>query len=202
MKRKLVPPAKEESGAEHMRTFFRELKELHAEPFLLANEAETVAVLREIFSKIGCKSVVLAGLPPQVRSLARSASEGISCHEVEQLRGSEAARTIAQANAGITWAEYGVADRGAVLEVVYDDAVKLASCLPLNHIVVLSSKKMLAGLAEAMVEAGKIIHSSPESRKPVISFISGPSKTGDIEMQLLYGVHGPNALYVLALGWL
>jgi L-lactate dehydrogenase complex protein LldG len=88
-----------------------------------------------------------------------------------------------------------------MLELVYDDSAKLASSLPIVHVSLLESSSILPGLAEAMPLIGKIVRESPPERKPVITFISGPSKTGDIEMRLLYGVHGPHSVHAVILDW-
>ena len=101
----------------------------------------------------------------------------------------------------MTWAVNGVALEGAMLEVVYDDSAKLASSLPIVHVALLESSSILRDLAEAMPLVGGIVKDAPPSRKPIISFISGPSKTGDIEMRLLYGVHGPHTVHAVILDW-
>ena len=108
---------------------------------------------------------------------------------------------IAAADAGVTWAVNGVALEGAMLEVVFDDSAKLASSLPIVHIALLDSSSILRDLAEAMPLVGGIVGEAPSGRKPIISFISGPSKTGDIEMRLLYGVHGPHTVHAFILDW-
>jgi len=88
-----------------------------------------------------------------------------------------------------------------MLEVVYDDSAKLASSLPIVHVALLESSSILRDLAEAMPLVGEIVRNAPVGRKPIISFISGPSKTGDIEMRLLYGVHGPHTVHAIVLDW-
>jgi L-lactate dehydrogenase complex protein LldG len=198
----MLPPARQATAAGSVENFFSALRTLHTEPYLVREEQQAIDTLRSVLLRFGCKLAVLAGLPPDVRRVARSALAGIEHVNVEDLKAEDAVSVLAKADVGITWAEYGVAMQGAVMEVVYDDAAKLASSLPFNHIVFLSSKRLLGDLPQAMAEAGKIIRSSAPDKKPTISFISGPSKTGDIEMRLLYGVHGPNTLTVLVLDWL
>jgi L-lactate dehydrogenase complex protein LldG len=183
-----------------VKKFFTTLKELRSEPYLIKEEIEAIRLLQKILSDIGCKFAVIAGLPPRVRKLVEHALEGFSYSIVEELKDSEAVNTISRADAGITWVEYGVVNQGALLEVAYDDAARLASSLPLNHIALLSSKNLLLDIGDAFSKIAEML--SMSEKKPAISLISGPSKTGDIEMRLLYGVHGPNSLYVLMLDWL
>ena len=94
-----------------------------------------------------------------------------------------------------------MAMEGALLEVVFDDSYKLASSLPIVHIALLESSSILRDLGEALPVVGEVIRGSPPGRKPIISFISGASKTGDIEMRLLYGVHGPHTVHAVILDW-
>jgi L-lactate dehydrogenase complex protein LldG len=133
-----------------------------------------------------------------------AALTGMRADAVEDLLGrpqKEVIGILAGADAGVTWAAHGVALEGAVLEVVYDDSAKLASSLPMLHVALVESSSIVHDLAEALPIVGEIVRSSPPQEKPIISFISGPSKTGDIEMRLLYGVHGPHTVHVVILDW-
>ncbi|MBL8061617.1 MAG: LUD domain-containing protein [Anaerolineales bacterium] len=84
---------------------------------------------------------------------------------------------------GVTKAWVGLADTGSVLEA---DEELYGSLLPEVHITVLRSKDILPSLPDAMqVVKGKNA-----------VFITGPSRTADIEMTLTIGVHGPKELHV------
>jgi L-lactate dehydrogenase complex protein LldG len=62
--------------------------------------------------------------------------------------------------------------------------------LPDTHIAILEAKDIYAHLSDAI--------NLPEiSNSPSAVFISGPSRTADIEMTLTIGVHGPGEIFVL-----
>jgi len=84
----------------------------------------------------------------------------------------------------VTNAICGLADTGSVLAA--DDALH-PSLLPEIHIAVLKSKDILPSLSDAM---------SLVKDKNSAVFITGPSRTADIEMTLTIGVHGPKEIHV------
>ncbi len=187
-----------------LQKFLASLRDLHVEARVVKDEGETKEALRAILSKAACKSVVVAGIPSRYLGAVEGAVAGLKSNLVDDLLGlpqDEVIATLAAADAGVTWAINGIANEGAMLEVVYDDSAKLASALPILHIAILESSSVLQDLEEAMPLVGEIVRSAPPNRKPTISFISGPSKTGDIEMRLLYGVHGPHTVHALILDW-
>ncbi|MBI5943090.1 MAG: LUD domain-containing protein [Chloroflexi bacterium] len=89
-----------------------------------------------------------------------------------------------QTPVGATNAICGLADTGSVLEA---DGALHASLLPEIHIAVLKSSDILPSLPDAM----KFVKD-----KNAAVFITGPSRTADIEMTLTIGVHGPKEIHV------
>jgi L-lactate dehydrogenase complex protein LldG len=92
---------------------------------------------------------------------------------------------------GITRAQAGIAETGTL---VLDSSVehnRLISLVPPVHIAILESSHIYATLGEtlAMLQRGDEV-------SPAITFITGPSRTADIELTLTVGVHGPQELYV------
>jgi L-lactate dehydrogenase complex protein LldG len=85
---------------------------------------------------------------------------------------------------GVTNAICGLADTGSVLEA---DGALYASLLPEIHIAILKSKDILPSLSDAM---------DLVKDKNSAVFITGPSRTADIEMTLTIGVHGPKEIHV------
>ena len=90
---------------------------------------------------------------------------------------------------GVTKAICGLADTGSVLIVDGEGSPLQASLLPEIHIAVLHASEILPSLADAMT-----LPVVRESRSAVV--ITGPSRTGDIEMSHTIGVHGPGEVCV------
>jgi len=103
---------------------------------------------------------------------------------------------VATAAAGVTSACFAIADTGTlVLESTPED-VRLASTLPPRHFVLLDRGKVVAdGLAA--VEPLRRMHQ--QQPRNYVAYITGPSRTADIERVLTIGVHGPKQLFVLLL---
>lgn len=182
-------------------SFVRSVKSLAADASYAATKGETSALVRAVVRKTKASSVATAGIPPQVMDAIAPALRGAGVVKAEELRGGGAKSALSEVGLGITWAAHGLVREGALLEVTSDDAAKLASCLPMVHLALLSERSLLPDFAAGMKEAGRIVAAS-RPPKPTISFITGPSKTADIESKLLYGVHGPHSLVVGVLGWI
>jgi len=92
-------------------------------------------------------------------------------------------------NVGITRASFAIAETGSLVEFATNDAFRLVSALPLVHIGVFQAADIIATLSEAAVPIRNFYQENPHNA--TVSFISGPSRTADIEMRLILGVHGP-----------
>lgn len=91
---------------------------------------------------------------------------------------------------GITEAAFGIAETGTVVLTDGCTPDRLAALAPWIHIAVLRKDALRATLADALA-------SLPYD--PCVVFVTGPSKTADIEGILVKGVHGPGAQAALLL---
>jgi len=99
-----------------------------------------------------------------------------------------------RAGGGLTGANFALADTGTlVLESTAED-IRLASTLPERHFVLLDPQKILAD-GRAAVPLLRALHR--RDARNYIAYITGPSRTADIERVLTIGVHGPIELHIL-----
>lgn len=104
---------------------------------------------------------------------------------------------IDAAEVGITGIDFAIARTGTLVEVALDDATRLVSSLPRTHIGLVSARDLVEDLDDAAPKLREIFAEHPKNC--VVSFLSGPSRTGDIEMRLTLGVHGPASAHVIIL---
>ncbi|HTL51694.1 MAG TPA: lactate utilization protein [Planctomycetota bacterium] len=163
--------------------------------------ADTAAALQAIagvLKDVAAKRAALADLPADLHTalIAHCAAE-----KIEVLKQPYNAATlpgaIDHAEVGISGVAFAVAPMGAFIELTTDDAVRLVSTLPRTHIAVLGADTLLATLEEAAPLVKGYFQAHPKNA--AVSFISGPSRSGDIEMRLTLGVHGPMASHVVVL---
>ena len=98
-----------------------------------------------------------------------------------------------QAEVGITLCEALIARNGSVMVSNASAAGRRLSIYPPQHIVVARSSQLVTDLKDAFkLIAGKYGSDLPS----MISTITGPSRTADIEKTLVLGAHGPKELIV------
>jgi L-lactate dehydrogenase complex protein LldG len=102
----------------------------------------------------------------------------------------------ATAVAGVTGANFGIAPTGTVVLESTDEAVRIATTLPEKHFVLLDPGKILDTAEEAVPILNDFHKQLPQA---YLAYISGPSRTADIERVLTIGVHGPAELHILLL---
>ena len=112
--------------------------------------------------------------------------------EIEELGITPNASDIFGFDVGITSAQAAIAETGTLVLDSAHERHRLVSLVPPVHIAIVDASTIYATLGEtlAMLQNGKEL-------SPAVTFITGPSRTADIELTLTIGVHGPQELYVI-----
>ena len=102
---------------------------------------------------------------------------------------------MAQVQLSITGAEYLIAESGTIVSVAGAQASRQISLLPSIHVVLATPEQIFPNMAELFLE----IQRKHGTKLPgsTLTFITGPSRTADIEKVLIKGVHGPMRLILL-----
>ncbi len=93
---------------------------------------------------------------------------------------------------GLTGAAGGLADNGAIALISGPGRGRLASLLPPVHIALLPKRKIYPSIAAFLAGNPQVTQQGSN-----LVFIAGPSRTGDIELTLTMGVHGPGEIHVI-----
>ena len=117
-------------------------------------------------------------------------SKGITIREA----GSPA--NVADAPAGLSGAELAIAETGSVLLAQNMLEARVVSMLTLMHFVLVSEDRLVPMLDDAAVILQRLTRAGSDQRH-YMSFVTGPSRTADIERTLTIGVQGPKALCVI-----
>lgn len=94
---------------------------------------------------------------------------------------------------GVTGSYCAVAETGTLVLLSGQEHHATTSLLPETHIAVVRRNRIV----KTMEEAWQLIRSEVGSLPRQVAFISGPSRTADIEMTLVYGAHGPFRVHVI-----
>jgi len=103
-------------------------------------------------------------------------------------------RELESCDAGISECDALVAQTGSVLVTARSAGGRALSVLPPHHVVLARRTQLVADLPAAFARLKEKYQGNYPS---MISFITGPSRTGDIERILVLGAHGPKKLTVL-----
>ncbi len=98
------------------------------------------------------------------------------------------------ADAGITEAQWGIAETGTLVLASGAERHRLTSLVPPIHIALVPASRIVATMPSVLNQL-----TGSDGRHQAVTFITGPSRTADIELTLVVGVHGPKELHVIVL---
>ena len=99
--------------------------------------------------------------------------------------------SAAAARVGVSQLDWAIAGTGTLVQDATAVAKRLVSTLPTIHVAVIGTGRILESL-------GGVLQRLRPDQVNCISFITGPSRTADIERVLTIGVHGPERLVIVA----
>jgi L-lactate dehydrogenase complex protein LldG len=122
------------------------------------------------------------------------AEDDVSMDTREKLR-----QQIIDSYIGITSADFCMADTATLVMRTRPGQARSVSLLPLIHVAVIHRNQIIADLKELYA----LLKWDPVHRKEgltnCMTFISGPSKTADIEATMVHGAHGPREVYIFVI---
>jgi len=183
-----VLPSVGPSLAERLAAFQSESKELKTDFRLLDQEDQMGSVLGRLQQDEEWKHV--ASHHGQLTDAALSGL-GLAVSWVED---DLDPNVLEGCDAGITECDCLIAHTGTVVITSRSAGGRALSVLPPHHVVLTRKAQVVGGLPEAF----ELLEAKHGSEFPsMMSFITGPSRTGDIERILVLGAHGPKKLTVV-----
>lgn len=152
-----------------------------------ANLAET---LQEVIKKYGGGQVV-ASKDPRFSEFGLSAFlDNEETHVWDAFLGQANIEIAKKANIGILFSDTALAESGTIVQFNDKNIARSISLLPLVYVAIVPKSTIVPRMTQVV----QAVHKSVEAGDKLatcINFISGPSNSADIEMNIVIGVHGP-----------
>lgn len=94
---------------------------------------------------------------------------------------------------GITGCFCAIAETATLVLLSGPDTPATVSLLPETHIAIVPASRIVP----AMEDAWHLLRAEADGLPRAVNFISGPSRTGDIEQTMVLGAHGPYRVHVV-----
>lgn len=156
------------------------------------NAAEVPQAVRETLTELGCKTLLLSDEEIIKEYFPAAAAEemGIEAGYVSELPADEYRRSIFRTDAGMSGCDYALADSGTIVIRHDGDNQRLLSLAPDYYIALVKTSQMLkdrfdlAGILE-------------KEKTAAVTLITGVSRTADVALQVVLGMHGPRKVYII-----
>ena len=167
--------------------FLGEIKKLSGVPKKII-PSEIEVSLKELVAEQNIQKACLWNTP-HLKSLG--IVEQLESLGVQIISPSAEKHIISQCDLGITEADFLLAETGTLVLRASAEKPRAVSLVPRVHLAIVSPDMLRADMHQVFAET---------KDEHYLVFISGPSRTADIELTVTLGVHGPKNLYVWMMG--
>lgn len=184
----IIPTRGQIDQPEKIALMLSKLEGVQATVARVASYAEVPAAIADYLRNSNLPATIRKGDDPRL--------EGLPWSETA-LEVSEGRSFGSDLNA-VSHAEAGVCETGTIVMFSGHENPTTLNFLPDNHIVVLKAADIVGDIETIMPRIRKRYGKGEMPR--TVNFITGPSRSGDIEQTILLGAHGPRALHVVVVG--
>ena len=170
--------------SEEIDQLFAEINKLGGVTQHLANAAERQAALVELVANESIRKATLW----QTKEIKRlGIAKALTALGVEIISPYADHRAVAECDLGVTGADFALPETGTLALRSSSEQPRTVSLLPRVHLAIIRRACLRADLHQVLAEA---------KQDHYFVFVTGPSRTADIELTVTIGVHGPKALQV------
>jgi L-lactate dehydrogenase complex protein LldG len=198
-----VTSMKRVSSEAMLARFTKELERLDGEVFVVDGDAAARDKVLQLLESSNAKRILawhFKHIPVEkLYTVVKQAGYAVSYSNIRKADPTERQREIMRlegAEVGLTGADAVAATTGTLVVSTAPGKERFPTILPPVHIAVVELRQFVPRLEDwlARERSGEspVIENSAN-----VCFISGPSRTGDIEQQLVLGVHGPKRIKVI-----
>lgn len=176
-----------------IQTFKENLEAVGGHCSVVQNVAEATQAVAEIISDIQRTPLRARRIALSNSLLVQTVCRG-SQIDVDEMTISPSRAEIFSYDVGVSAVQYAIAETGTLVLESEAERHRLVSLVPPVHIAIVEGNKICLTLAEALARVNQ-----GNNLSPTVTFITGPSRTADIELTLTIGVHGPQELYMIVI---
>jgi L-lactate dehydrogenase complex protein LldG len=185
--------------------FAAEVDEVGGQSYLVHDAAGACATLSRLVEEAGATSALCwqhellerIGLPAflKERGIDQRNFDSLSSLDTSQQR-----EKVLACDIGITSCDLAIAETGTLMMCSRPGRERVASLLPPYYVTIVERRQIVPDLIDAFrALEGSGLRVQGSVLPSNVTFITGPSKTGDIELQLTTGVHGPGRWRVIVI---
>ena len=163
-----------------------------------------VGVVVDLAASVGARQIarsvqaVFSEIP--VDEALGNAGLGVATAVMGESRDREEVRQdIIRSDVGVTGVDYAVAETGSVVVVPRAGLSRLVSLVPPVHIALVRPQDVVESLDDVFLLRRLEYHRNGGDMGSYLNFITGPSRTADIEQTIVIGVHGPKEVHMVLL---
>ncbi len=194
---------------ELLETFIEQAGFLNMKVFVMENISQAGLAIQELIQQTepewGTQKSVIAWHHPLVEQL--NLKKNLAGHDVtlfntqssgapDSRERQETRNHLLKSYMGITSADFCVAQSATLVLRTYPDQPRAVSLVPSIHVAIIKIDQIIENLEELYFRLKWDPKEQERGLTNCMTFISGPSKTGDIELVMVDGAHGPRQMFV------
>jgi L-lactate dehydrogenase complex protein LldG len=191
------------AGADAVQLFCTELAAAGGKGYVAADRESVYRTMQSIIQSQNARKILLSrgGLCERLEVAARLKDIGLEVTAADGLSMQNPREGLFAAEVGISNVYRLIAETGTVVVASRPNEPRSISLLPPVHIALADRSQLLPDLFDLFDLFSPVPTPDRTAPPSCLSLITGPSKTGDIELKLVTGVHGPGEVHVILCNW-